>query len=165
MKNKKEILPPPPKRKELNDTPVKLCNEISRLFRNKRRENDTNEGVMTQHGAHLVLSTLAIKDGTNQLELVKATHLRPPTVSIIIKRMEDEGIVERRSNPDDKRSFCVYLTDAGRALDRENIESVKKIDAIALKDISEEEFNTLMLLLSKIRNNLLDGDRREINEK
>ncbi len=158
---KKEYLVAPPRRKELNDTPIKLCNEISRLFRNRRREEDRHEGVMTQHGAHLVLSMLAINDGINQLELVKATHLRPPTVSVILRRMEAEGIVERRGSEKDKRSICVYLTEAGRALDKENIESIKQIDADALRSITEEEFDTLMVLLSRIRDNLLDVGEEE----
>jgi DNA-binding MarR family transcriptional regulator len=150
---------PPPERVELSDNPVKLCNEISRLFRARIRETNDADGVMTQPGAHLVLSFLAVKDGITQLELVNATHLRPPTVSVILKRMEEEGIVERKSNPDDMRSLNVYLTDTGRRLDAEKIESIKKIEAVALEGLNEAELLTLMELLSRIRDNLL-SDRR-----
>lgn len=153
---REEKMPSMPKRKELSDTPLKLCNEISRLFRTELRENDTHEGVMTQHGAHLVLSTLAINDGINQLELVNKTHLSPPTVSVIIKRMESEGIVERVSNPNDNRSVCVYLTEHGREIDRENIESIKSFETVALRGVTSEEFDTLMRLLPKLRDNLLE---------
>lgn len=155
MRKKNEIPAPMPKRKELSDTPIKLCNEISRLFRAHLRENETREGVMSQHGAHLVLSTLAVEDGINQKELVSKTHLRPPTVSVILRRMEEEGIVERRSEKTDMRSVRVYLTDAGRALDRENIDRIKRIDAFALDGISENEIETLMEILPKIRDNLV----------
>jgi len=164
MKGKKYSHTPMPRRKELNDTPIKLCNEISRLFRAHMRETDTSDGVMSQQGAHLVLSTLAINDGINQLELVRKTHLRPPTVSVILKRMEAEGIVERKSNPQDKRSVSVYLTKKGRELDKSNIERVKALDAVALSNITEEEISALMALLPKIRDNLLPSygnDKRE----
>ena len=155
MRRKCENPSPMPRRKELSDTPTKLCNEISRLFRAHMRENDTHDGVMSQHGAHLVLSTLAVGDGINQLELVNKTHLSPPTVSIILKRMESEGLVERKSDLEDKRATRVYLTEEGRALDKENIEEIKKLEVVALNGITAEEFNTLMALLPRIRDNLL----------
>lgn len=150
------MLAPMPRRTELSDTPIKLCNEISRLFRAMVRANENREGVMTQQGAHLVLSTLALHDGIHQLDLVEQTHLRPPTVSVILRKMEAEGLVERRSDPDDLRAVRVYLSEAGRVLDKENIERIKRIDAIALKNLSEQEISTLMSLLPKIRNNLLE---------
>ena len=149
---------PPPKRAELSDNPVKLCNEIARIFRTKRRERDAGEGVMTQPGAHLVLSVLAISDGINQLELVNSTHLRAPTVSVILRKMESEGIVERRRDDDkDRRAVRVYLTDKGRGLDKEIIESIKELDAIAMQGLSNEEIDLLMRLLPRIRDNLLNS--------
>ena len=158
---------PPPVRKELNDTPVKLCNEISRLFRTHIRESISDDGVMSQQGAHLVLSTLAVSDGINQLELVHRTHLRPPTISIIIKRMEAEGLAERKTDPDDGRAVRVYLTEKGKALDRLHIERIKSLDAVALSGVTDEEIAILMELLPKIRNNLLpsyEKDRKDGNK-
>lgn len=154
--------PAPPKRAELSDNPIKFCNEISRLFRNKMRENELNEGVMTQPGAHLVLSVLAIDDGANQIELVKRTHLRAPTVSVILQKMEHEGIVERRKdNENDKRAIRVYLTEKGRQIDREHISSIKKLDAIAMEGLDEDEKAILMKILPKIRDNLLSDNKKE----
>ena len=146
---------PMPKRRELSDNPVKLCNEISRIFRARMRESCDIDGVMSQQGARLVLATLAISDGISQRTLVEQTHLRPPTVSLIIKRMLEEGLVELAADPKDMRVTLVYLTDAGRATDRENIEKIKATDAIGLSGISEDEARTLMSLLGRIRDNLL----------
>lgn len=156
MKKQIEGFPPaPPPRKELSDTPIKFCNEISRLFRAKMRESDDSEGVMSQPGAHLVLSRLAVCDGITQRELVRATHLRPPTVSVILQKMEGEGLVERKCDEHDRRAVRVTLTEAGRALDRKNIETIRGIDKVALGELTEEEIATLMVLLPKIRDQLL----------
>jgi len=102
---------------------------------------------------------LAINDGINQLELVKSTHLRAPTVSVILQKMESEGVVERRKDDEnDKRSVHVYLTDKGRKLDLEHISRIKKLDTIAMEGLSESEKEVLMKTLPKIRDNLLlDG--------
>lgn len=152
-----------PKRAELSDNPAKLCNEIGRLFRNRMRSLEGQEGVMSQPGAHLILSMLAINDGINQLELVRTTHLKPPTVSVILKNMEAEGLVERRSDPQDLRATRVYLTENGRLLDQKNIERIRAMDAHALRGLSEAECETLMPLLMRIRDNLLwDGEEDHV---
>lgn len=164
MKQKIVSPSPMPKRNELNETSVKLSNEISRLFRARMRENDPQDGVMSQQGAHLVLSNLAVNDGINQLELVKATHLRPPTVSVILRRMEEEGLVLRRVDECDKRAVRVFLTTKGKELDKKNIERIKELDAIALRGLSEEELSLLMSLLPKIRDNLLPEDKKHRKE-
>lgn len=155
MKQRGELPIAPPVRPELSDTPIKFCNEISRLFRAKMRQGDDYEGVMSQPGAHLVLSRLAVCDGITQLELVRATHLRPPTVSVILQKMEAEGLVERKSDEHDRRAVRVTLTESGRQLDRKNIETIHAIDAVALADLRVDEIEVLMKLLPKIRNNLL----------
>ena len=153
---------PPPERLELSDNPVKLCNEISRLFRSKMRGSNDSEGVMTQPGAHLVLSVLAVKDGITQLDLVNATHLRAPTVSLILKKMEEEGIVARLRDENDARAVRIYLTEHGKKIDSEHIKSIKILDTEALDGLDEGEKETLMVLLTKIRNNLV---RSKENEK
>ena len=166
MKQRMELPASPPPRKELSDTPVKFCNEISRLFRAYMRQNDPTDGVMSQPGAHLVLSVLAIYDGINQRELVKRTHLRPPTVSVILKKMEGEGIVTLECDEKDRRAVCVHLTREGRALDRSNLERIRKLDAVALRGLSEREIALLMELLPKIRDNLLlDSENDEKEDK
>ncbi len=151
----------PPRRKELNDTPVKLCNEISRLFHGYLRTESDMEGVMSQPGARLVLSFLAIGDGTTQLELVRATHLKAPTISLILRKMEDEGIVRRQSDERDMRAIRVYLTEKGRRIDELSIRNIKALDAIACDGLSDDECRTLMLLLTKIRNNLVNSGEEE----
>ncbi|MBO5882849.1 MAG: winged helix-turn-helix transcriptional regulator [Clostridia bacterium] len=151
-------MPMPPPRKELSDNPIKICNEISRLFHGRLREARSIDGVMSQPGARLVLAVLALNDGIIQRKLVEDTHLRAPTVSGILKKMEEEGMVERRSG-EDRREFRVYLTEYGRQMDMDGIATIKKHEAEALDGISEKEQEFLMELLVKIRNNLLECEK------
>ena len=162
MKIKTYVLPP--ERKELSNNPVKLCHEISHLSRAKARET-VIDGVMSQHGARLVLSWLAINDGITQREVVDATHLQPPTVSVILRKMEEEGIVERRQNPEDKRQTKVYLTEYGMSVDRERIAKIKETDKLAFKGLGDEEYEVLMRLLGKMRENLIEALNETRKEK
>lgn len=161
MKRAVELPASPPPRREPSDTPVKLCNEISRLFRFRIRQTEGQEGVMSQPGAHLVMSVLAIHDGINQREVVRLTHLRPPTVSVILRKMEAEGLAECRSDPSDQRAKLVYLSETGRARDQEHIAQIRALDAVALEGVSAEEIDVLMKILPRIRDNLLQEEKGE----
>lgn len=156
-------MPQPPRRHELGDNPIKLCHEISRLT-GARVRGANIEGIMSQHGARLVLSALAMSDGASQREIVGMTHLRPPTVSVILRKMQDEGIVELVKNPEDKRELRARLTQKGREIDRHGLEKIKETDALALEGLSEDEQATLMTLLGKIRENLLSEQKNEEEE-
>ncbi len=158
------IPPAPLPRKELSDNPVKLCHEISRLS-SARVRGANIEGIMSQHGARLVLSALALEDGASQRRVVEVTHLRPPTVSVILRTMEEEGMVEMTANPDDKRQMRVSLTEYGREVDRRSIEKIKETDALALDGLSESERQSLMELLYKVRQNLLSACNGQSKEK
>lgn len=153
----------PPRRCELGSNPVKLCHEISRLT-GARVRGANIEGVMSQHGARLVLSALAMSDGASQREIVGMTHLRPPTVSVILRKMQDEEIVELFKNPEDKRELRARLTQKGREIDRNGLEKIRQTDALALEGLSEDEQATLMTLLGKIRENLLSEQKNEEEE-
>ena len=153
----------PPRRCELGSNPVKLCHEISRLT-GARVRGANIEGVMSQHGARLVLSALAMSDGASQREIVEMTHLRPPTVSVILRKMQDEEIVELFKNPEDKRELRARLTQKGREIDRNGLEKIRQTDALALEGLSEDEQAALMTLLGKIRENLLSEQKNEEEE-
>ncbi len=169
MKNKYKSPPEMPERKELSNNPVKMCHEIAHLFRAKMRDISAGDEMASQHGTRSVISFLAAGDGVTQLDLVNATHLRPPTISVILKELEAEDIVERRRDEKDMRSIRVYLTDKGRELDRRNISKIKQLDAMALEGIAEDEQETLMRLLGKIRDNLLlaekEANKTDLEEK
>ena len=65
-------------------TPRMVLNEISRIMGARIRSKDI-EGVSLQKSAKLVLRELAYKEDRTQLELVKATHLKAPTISVVLQ--------------------------------------------------------------------------------
>lgn len=159
MKKCQRVTPPP--RRELRETPVKLCHDISHLFRARMREEGEMDGVLSQPGARAILSMIAVSDGLCQRELVEKTHLRPPTVSVILQKMEEEGMVERKSDDGDRRIIRVYLTDYGRAMDAQTIARIQKTDALALAGLSDDEIATAMGLLARMRDNLIALNEKE----
>ena len=147
-------LPPLPPREELRDMPLspRLIMEISRLLRARMQREDC--GVMAQSTARLVMSHLAMQGTMGQLELVRLTHLKPPTVSVLLRRMEEEGYITRTADEKDRRASCVTLTEKGYTYDREQLRRLSTNDDLAMRGLSKKECEMLEALLLRVRNNL-----------
>ena len=136
-------------------TPLMLINEISKLFCNHMRKHD--DPALNNSYRH-ILFHLAHRDGRTQLELAKLTHLKPPTVSVSLAKLEAEGYVERTTDPDDMRQTRVYLTEKGLEVDRRARTAIEAIDKKVTESLTEEERSELLGLLIKLRDNLIGDD-------
>lgn len=158
MQKKLPPLPPPsmPPREELRLLPLspRLVMEISRLLRARMQREEC--GVMAQSTARLVMAHLAVNGTLGQLDIVNLTHLKPPTVSTLLRRMEEEGYVTRVTDEKDKRAIRVALSVKGRAFDREQLSRLSTNDHQAVKGLTADEQKTLEALLLRVRDNLLE---------
>ena len=109
-------------------------------------------------GQEMVLLELWKKDGLRGGELAERLGVEPPTVTRMLKRMEACGFVERQQDPVDARSFRVYLTEKGRALEGPVARIWEEIEEKTLQGISPEETLALRRLLARIRQNLGSND-------
>jgi DNA-binding MarR family transcriptional regulator len=66
-------------------------------------------------GRTVVLGMLSGNDGISQKDLAEKMHLARPTVTIMLQKMEHEGLIERWDDIEDQRLTRIRLTDAGRA--------------------------------------------------
>ena len=168
MPVKRNVNGNPPEQKNDNmrcdkPTPIMVLNEISRIMGARIRSKDI-EGVTLQKSARLILRELAHKDDKTQLELVKATHLKAPTVSVVLQKLEKEGIVSRKADEYDLRATRVFLTERGHAIDDELRKAIQEEDRIAMEVLSEDEKETLMKTLCKIRDHLVQEAFEEDEE-
>ncbi len=148
---------------ELQITPPMLVNEIARLFHARMRRYDL-EGVMKQDSARLLMRALAREDGVNQLHLTSATHLKAPTVSVTLSRMEKEGLVRRVQDPIDMRMTRVYLTEEGKEHNERVLERLHRLDAELMQDFTEAERTLLLSYLERMRDSILPAAREKHTE-
>lgn len=133
--------------------PSMMTNEVSKLFRDIINRDVEKLGV--QNSYRQLLFHLARKDGVSQLELARATHLKAPTVSVTLKNMEADGLVERKGDINDLRIIHVYLTEKGRQTDDKIRELHHQLDSKMTEGISQEELDALVATLTKLRDNML----------
>lgn len=137
---------------DMRHNPMWLIHEIDRLTHERIK---TNAPPM-QRSCRMILMHLARMDNITQLDLVRATHLKAPTVSVCLQKMESEGYVARQPDEHDMRAVRVFLTDKGKEFDSRVISKIQEQEQRVSDCLTEEEKRTLIGLLTKIRTNLLE---------
>lgn len=144
----------PKRRLDSNYNAMMRIHDAAKLYCDRMRRLSELDGLPSSY--RMLLFNLAkMKPGVTQLDLVKATHLKPPTVSVTLGKMERDGLVTRRDNEKDLRETFVFLTDKGKAIDDRVRAIHEEGDRIALQNLSDEEIETLSALLNKVIDNLL----------
>lgn len=105
-------------------------------------------------GARRILACLEKQDGVSQLDLVRATHLRAATISLIAQKMELDGLITRHTDEIDQRRTRVHVTEKGRKL-YESVEAASKaIENKAMDGFSEQEKRAFHSMLVRIYANM-----------
>lgn len=133
--------------------PSMMTHEVSKLFRDIINREVEKLGI--QNSYRQLLFCLGRKDGVNQLELVRETHLKAPTISVTLKSMEADGLVVRKIDENDARVIHVYLTEKGRQTDDRIRDIHHELDRIMAAGIPQEELDALVSTLKKMRDNML----------
>ncbi|HHW08394.1 MAG TPA: MarR family transcriptional regulator [Firmicutes bacterium] len=102
-----------------------------------------------------IMFALWREDGQIQKELAKRLHLSAATVTVSLKRLEKAGLLERRRDQDDQRQSRVFLTERGRALHQEVLESLRITDRDSLAGFSAAETAQFKQYLHRVIDNLL----------
>jgi len=101
-----------------------------------------------------VIFLLYEHDGLTQKEIGQALNLKPPTVTVMLKRMEVAGFLERRPDSSDMRISRVYLTDKGKKTRLELDNVFKQLEKECFDGFTIEERVLLRRFFIQIRDNL-----------
>ncbi|SRR6266508_4063223 len=110
------------------------------LLRNVRA-SDAETGVSPARLS--VLSVLVFGGERTMTELAAAEQVRLPTMSALVRRLEDDGLVRRDPHPHDRRALRVRATPRGRRLLQRGRE--RRIDNLVelLQPLGADEVRTL----------------------
>ena len=109
----------------------------------------------------LVLVSLKGQEHGAQRELAQAVGIEGPTLTHHLNRMEADGLVTRRCDPDNRRVHRVELTDDGEAAFRRLLQTVAAFDARLRAGFSDRELTELRGLLERLPTNVAAPDRVE----
>lgn len=124
-----------------------LINRISRLSQQWVDRRLKKFGIAA--AAVPVLAILKTEGVCTQRDLASRIGIEQPTMALLLKRMERDGLIERNPNPEDARSAHVSLTERSTlALPAAKQEMKKGYDLITA-NFSERDLATLTRLLER----------------
>lgn len=147
------------KDRSLDDaTVVMLAHDISRLFHNQMRNELSKQNI--NHSYHRLLFHLSNNDSLTQLDLVKFTHLKAPSISVTLQKMEYDGLITRETNPSDMRQVIIRITDKGRQLNETVRTILQEQDKMCMDGITDEEIGAAKKVLDKMIHNLIGQNEK-----
>ncbi|MBA3824021.1 MAG: MarR family transcriptional regulator [Ktedonobacterales bacterium] len=114
---------------------------------------ETLDGLGLHPGQELILLLLAEEDGQTQMQLAQRRGVEPPTITKMMQRMAEQGMITRQSDDEDGRVMRVYLSEAGRALIPAIQALWHAVEERLLQRISEPERLLLRRLLQQMHTN------------
>ena len=102
----------------------------------------------------LILTHLTGDEWRTQHELARALRIEGPTLTRHLDGAEQEGLVVRRRDPDDRRAVRVELTEAGKAKHAEMLRAVQAFNRRLLSGLSDAEIDRLRGLLARLEQNV-----------
>jgi MarR family transcriptional regulator, transcriptional regulator for hemolysin len=129
-----------------------LLNDVARMLRTYA---DHKAGQFaTTRAQWSVLARLDRFEGLKQSELAEMLDLQPITLTRLLDRLCSNGLIERRSDPNDRRANRLYLTPAARPLLERLSELGEELMATALAGVNRAAVERMVAALATVKENL-----------
>ena len=109
-------------------------------------------------GQPKVLDYLGRHDGSVQKDIAAGCQIDPATLTGLLNRMEEKGLIRRCNEDGNRRSLHVYLTEQGWDKQREVRQTMERQSEAVQAGLSEEQRAQLLDCLYKVCANMTDMD-------
>ncbi len=138
---------------DFSKTPGYLIHELSRYINHEYDQRMSEIGLT--RAQWWVLAKLYFHEGVTQSELAAELGFTKAAIGPLLDRLGANGWLKRRPHPDDKRARCVFRTAKAESLMRRMKKIAVAMNEDLIEGLSEDEQQTLMRLLYRIRGNLV----------
>jgi DNA-binding MarR family transcriptional regulator len=104
-----------------------------------------------------VLFRLSRKPGLRQIELADMLDIEPITLSRIVDRLEESGLVERVADPSDRRAWRLHVTAKAQPLVAKLQALADEMVAEAFAGIDPKDIEITRQVLGRVRENASGG--------
>ena len=129
-----------------------VLNDVARLLRTYADQRARRLGITRAQWA--VMARLEQSEGLKQSELAEVLDLQPISLTRLLDRLAENGLIERRPDPNDRRANRLYLTPAARPLLKQLSELGEDMMATVLDKIDEPARAHLLRDLDTIKDSL-----------
>ncbi|NOI90121.1 MarR family transcriptional regulator [Vibrio splendidus] len=90
------------------------------------------------------------EEGLTQRDIAAKSKVENSTTTRTLDKLEKLELVERRADPNSRRSFRIYLTEKGKALEEELIPVPVRVNKALMSELDAEEQQQIITLLKKM---------------
>lgn len=105
-------------------------------------------------GQYLYLVRIYENPGIIQEKLAEMIKVDRTTAARAVKKLEINGFIEKRKDPQNKKIYKLYVTDKGKQVYPFIIREHEHSNAVALKGFTKAEVATVHTLLTRMRKNV-----------
>ena len=139
----------------MNNNGGYLINQIQKISSRKFNELLKEKNIDEFNGSQgVILYSLWNNKELTIKEIGKITGLAKTSLTIVLDRMEEKGLIRRKDNSEDKRSIKIMLTDKAKELEKDYNDISNKMSNIFYKNFSDKEINEIENYLERIISNL-----------
>ncbi len=127
---------------------------VHALFRARVMEHLADAGLSP--GQPKILDYLRRHDGSMQKEIAYACQIEPATMTGLLRRMEEKGLLTRQIRPENRRTCYISLTARGREKCKRVEQTFLALEESVFTGISAQERTQFQNTLTKICANMTD---------
>ncbi len=132
-----------------------LVHDVSRLVKRRFEHAARQIGLPITRRQAAVLLYIARKEGVSQAEVATWLDLEPIALVRMLDKLNEEGMVERRAHPTDRRVRTLWLKPAARAVVERILEINMAIREEAFAGLAAGTRDALIAALAAVKDNLM----------
>ena len=136
--------------------------DVARMLRTYADQRARQFGI--SRAQWVVLMRLDRSEGLKQSELAEVLDLQPISLTRLLDRLADTGLIERRPDPNDRRANRLYLTPAARPLLEQLVELGRDLMEDVLAGLDAKAHERLLSDLQLMKDNLRTAISRQSNQ-
>lgn len=133
-----------------------MIKQINNVFEKELNEKVKKLGLTSSQCAVLDYLFHTSKDEISQRDVERHLSLKNPTVTGLLKRLDEKGYILCVPNAKDKRKKNIYLTEKAYDIQRRMEAERRKLDRELTRGMSKREVDALMRNLEKLLYNVAD---------
>jgi MarR family transcriptional regulator for hemolysin len=136
-----------------------ILNDVARMLRTYADHKASQFGIT--RAQWVVLVRLDRFEGLKQAELAEMLDLQPITLTRLLDRLAECGLIERRPDPNDRRAKLLYLTPKAKPLLEQLGDLGNELMATALAGVEREHVELMVAQLAIVKENLRQAIQRK----
>jgi MarR family transcriptional regulator, transcriptional regulator for hemolysin len=133
-----------------------IIRSTAKAFESAIDQQLRNRAGITVAQSRVIGMLALVKDGVTQKEIADRIGIEAPTIVPIIDKLEEQKLVVRRPDPNDRRNNLIFLTSKSEAKWELIIECALDLEKASCQGLSERELEITKTALRKITQNIAD---------